>query len=150
MRSVAEHYADHLAPIYVWMAGRAEAALAAGESELDALHLPAQPGDSVLDLGAAFGAHAIPLAQRGAHVTAVDSSPELLDHLHQLGSGLPVRRVNPDLVVFFFARRSRLVRGDSMHGGPTDPSPKHKQAQPQRSLNRNDEAFRDDDAIFFF
>lgn len=106
MRSVAEHYADHLAPIYVWMAGRAEAALAAGESELDALHLPAQPGDSVLDLGAAFGAHAIPLAQRGAHVTAVDSSPELLDHLHQLGSGLPVRRVNSDLVVF--------LRGD--HG----------------------------------
>lgn len=40
-------------------------------------HLP--PGARVLDLGAATGGYAIPLAERGHFVTAVDLSPELID-----------------------------------------------------------------------
>jgi SAM-dependent methyltransferase len=100
MKSVAEHYAEHLAPIYLWMAGGAESALAAGNAELDALHLPARAKDAVLDLGAGFGMHAIPLAQRGAHVTAVDTSAELLEHLHESASGFPIRTVHADLVEF--------------------------------------------------
>src|SRR5215469_14992120 len=118
MRSVAEHYADHLAPIYLWMAGGAEAALAGAEAELDALHLPARPGDTVLDLGSGFGAHAIPLARRGAHVTAVDSSAELLDRLHQLSSGLSIRTVHADLVTFLRGDRNKyaaiLCMGDTL------------------------------------
>ncbi len=118
MRSVAQHYADHLAPIYVWMAGGADAALAAGESEIDALHLPAKPGDSILDLGAGFGTHAIPLAHRGARVTAVDTSVELLDHLHRLGAGLPIRTVNSDLLAFLRDHRDSyaaiLCMGDTL------------------------------------
>jgi SAM-dependent methyltransferase len=106
MKSVTDHYADHLAPIYLWMAGGAESALAAGHAELDALHLPARPGDLVLDLGAGFGMHAIPLAQRGADVTAVDTSAELLDRLQELAHGLPIRTINADLIEFLRAGRT--------------------------------------------
>jgi hypothetical protein len=39
------------------MAGGAEAALQAGNAEIEALNLPAARGDVVLDLGAGFGMH---------------------------------------------------------------------------------------------
>ena len=64
MATVAEHYENHLAPIYLWMAGGRQAALQSGSAEVAALHLPTAPGAVVLDLGAGFGMHSIPLAQR--------------------------------------------------------------------------------------
>ena len=100
MKSVTEHYAQHLAPIYVWMAGGSEAAFASGAMELEALGLPVREGDTALDLGAGFGMHAIPLAKRGARVTAVDTSAELLEHLDESARGLPIRTVNADLLEF--------------------------------------------------
>ena len=100
MSTVAEHYERHLAPIYVWMAGGAEAALQAGSTEIEALNLPAGRGAVVLDLGAGFGMHSIPLARRGARVTAIDSSAELLRMLAELSGGLPVEAVNDDLLSF--------------------------------------------------
>ena len=66
MSTVAEHYAKHLGPIYLWMAGGPEAALQAGGAEIAALNLPLAEGAAVCDLGAGFGMHAIPLARRGA------------------------------------------------------------------------------------
>jgi 2-polyprenyl-3-methyl-5-hydroxy-6-metoxy-1,4-benzoquinol methylase len=98
--TVAEHYERHLGPIYVWMAGGAEAALQAGAAEIEALSLPAARGAVVLDLGAGFGMHAIPLARKGARVTAIDSSAELLRTLTELRGDLPVRAVNDDLLSF--------------------------------------------------
>ena len=100
MTTAAEHYERHLGPIYVWMAGGAEAALQAGSAEIEALNLPATRGSVVLDLGAGFGMHSIPLARRGAHVTAIDSSAELLRTLTELSGDLPVRAVNDDLLGF--------------------------------------------------
>jgi SAM-dependent methyltransferase len=100
MSTVADHYERHLAPIYVWMAGGAEAALAAGSAEIDALNLPVARGDFVLDLGAGFGMHSIPLARKGARVTAIDSSAELLRTLAELSGDQPVRAVNDDLLAF--------------------------------------------------
>lgn len=100
MTSVTEHYANHLAPIYLWMAGGPEAALQAGTAEIEALNLPLAHGAAVLDLGAGFGMHAIPLARRGARVTAVDTSSELLRALERLGGNLPIQAVNADLLAF--------------------------------------------------
>jgi 2-polyprenyl-3-methyl-5-hydroxy-6-metoxy-1,4-benzoquinol methylase len=100
MSTTAEHYEHHLGPIYVWMAGGAEAALQAGSAEIEALNLPVTRGAVVLDLGAGFGMHAIPLARRGARVTAIDSSAELLRTLTVLRGDLPVQAVNDDLLGF--------------------------------------------------
>ena len=100
MSTVAEHYERHLAPVYVWMAGGAEAGLRVGSAEVEALALPLARGDFVLDLGAGFGMHSIPLASRGARVTAIDSSVELLRTLDELRGELPVRTVNDDLLDF--------------------------------------------------
>jgi 2-polyprenyl-3-methyl-5-hydroxy-6-metoxy-1,4-benzoquinol methylase len=109
-KTVAEHYARHLAPIYVWMAGGAEPALQAGAAELEALRLPLKEGAVAIDLGAGFGKHAIPLARQGVRVTAIDSSVELLHELVQLAGNLPIRAVQDDLLAF----RSHIEEAPSL------------------------------------
>lgn len=100
MPTVTEHYATHLAPIYVWMAGGSEAALRAGAAEIEALNLPFAHGAVVLDLGAGFGMHSIPLARKGLRVTAIDTSAELLRTLTELGANLPIQAINDDMLAF--------------------------------------------------
>lgn len=100
MDAVRNHYATLLAPVYSWMAGGSEAALARGEAELDSLQLTAHGSALAVDLGAGFGMHAIPLARRGFDVVAVDSSPELLRELRGYAGALPIRTVEADLLDF--------------------------------------------------
>lgn len=100
MQSVCDHYASHLAPIYAWMCGGAEAALARGAAELDALGLMPRVTRRAVDLGAGFGTHSIPLALRGFRVLAIDSSEELLRELRILAAALPVRTVQGDMLGF--------------------------------------------------
>lgn len=100
MDSVRSHYANLLAPVYSWMAGGVEAALARGEAELDSLQLTPRGSAIALDLGAGFGMHAIPLSRRGFDVVAVDSSAELLQELRAHADALAVRTVQADLLDF--------------------------------------------------
>jgi len=100
MSCVAEHYAKHLAPVYVWMAGGSAAALQAGADEIEALDLPLARAAVGVDLGAGFGMHSISLARRGARVTAIDTSAELLRTLEDLGAGLPIKAIHDDLLTF--------------------------------------------------
>jgi SAM-dependent methyltransferase len=100
MSSVAEHYERVLSPVYAWMAGGVEAALAAGKAEIEALGLELLAGELAVDLGAGFGMHSIPLARGGARVIAVDSSAHLLGELTRLAAGLPVTVVQDDLLSF--------------------------------------------------
>jgi 2-polyprenyl-3-methyl-5-hydroxy-6-metoxy-1,4-benzoquinol methylase len=98
--SVENHYARHLGPIYTWMVGDIDAAFARSGAELDALPLPEKRGATVLDLGAGFGLHALPLARRGYAVTAIDSCETLLAELTARSGGLRVRAVHADLLGF--------------------------------------------------
>lgn len=101
MSTVTEHYNQHLAPIYLWMAGGAEVALQTGSDEIAILSALLSFEGNVVDLGAGFGMHAIPLARAGFHVTAIDTSALLLETLEQLyGDDLPILTINDDLLNF--------------------------------------------------
>ncbi len=100
MTTVTDHYRHHLAPVYVWMAGGVDAALARGESEIAAICSSIDGSGVAIDLGAGFGMHTIPLAGRGCHVIAIDSSALLLGVLREHSGGLPIRIVEDDLLNF--------------------------------------------------
>ncbi len=100
MITVADHYRTLLAPVYLWMAGGAEAAFARGESELQAVLPGSWSGLTALDLGAGFGMHSIPLARRGCEIVAIDSSPLLLEELRHSSAGLSITAVEGDLASF--------------------------------------------------
>lgn len=80
------------------MAGGFDRAVEVGKSDLDALGIKLGADTVALDLGAGFGMHAIPLAQAGCAVTAIDESPELLKELRARGAGLPIRVIEGDLL----------------------------------------------------
>ncbi|AKF10129.1 class I SAM-dependent methyltransferase [Sandaracinus amylolyticus] len=124
MNDVEEHYEEHLAAIYAWSVGGAETAIAAADAWLAAIALPAAPA-LVIDLGAGFGATAIPLARRGHRVIAVDTSQALLDELATLAGSLPIATERAELVAFLRARREPcdvvLCLGDTLaHLGTPD------------------------------
>lgn len=96
MANSQQHYDQLLAPIYLWMTGGPAVALRAGAADLgDLLNLP--PGLAV-DLGAGFGAHAIPLARAGWQVIAIDSSRLLLEQLRSLAGDLSIETRVGDLL----------------------------------------------------
>jgi len=97
MASVEQHYENLLAPIYLWMAGGIDLAVAEGANDI----APFIPGHSVnpiaVDLGAGFGMHAIPLARSGYAVTAIDTSDVLLGELKRHAGGLSIRAIHGDM-----------------------------------------------------
>jgi SAM-dependent methyltransferase len=100
MASVADHYRAHLAPVYAWMSGGFDAAIARGDTEIGAILPDLSMGSRAVDLGCGFGMHSIPLARRGCSVLALDSSSCLLEQLRVHAGALPVRAVEDDLLAF--------------------------------------------------
>ena len=100
VKTVRDHYADHLGPVYTWMVGDIDVALSRSAVELDALQLPTKVGGTAVDLGAGFGLHALPLARRGFSVVAMDTCNSLLQELEARKESLPIRAVNADLLAF--------------------------------------------------
>ena len=88
MPSVTEHYESLLAPIYVWMAGGMDAAITRGRAEVDAVCPRPSISQWAVDLGAGFGIHAIPQADIGYSVLAIDSSGTLVSSM-----GVPLHLV---------------------------------------------------------
>jgi len=116
--SAADHYDNHLGPIYSWMVGDIEAAFARSDAELEALDLPLIPGGTVVDLGAGVGLHALPLARRGFSVVAVDCCESLLKELRSRAGSLSIHTVNANLLNFRTHVESRvnviLCMGDTL------------------------------------
>jgi SAM-dependent methyltransferase len=118
MQSAGAHYETHLGPIYSWMLGDLEAALARAAAEIDELKLGTGGGAAAVDLGAGLGLHALPLARRGFRITAIDSCQVLLDELRLRGAGLPITVHNADLLDFRSYIKERpaviLCMGDTL------------------------------------
>ena len=123
MNTPAAHYSTHLGPIYSWMLGDIDAAFARSAAEIEDLHLPEANHGAAVDLGAGLGLHALPLARRGFHVTAIDSCQVLLDELRSRCGTLAVTAVNGDLVNFRAAVQEEprvvLCMGDTLTHLPT-------------------------------
>lgn len=100
MSSTLEHYEKHLAPVYSWIAGGIENAIARGQQELTSIGLLNRGARYAVDLGAGFGMHAIPLARSGCSVLAVDMSAVLLQELKTHANGAAIAIVRDDLLNF--------------------------------------------------
>ncbi|HXP66792.1 MAG TPA: class I SAM-dependent methyltransferase [Steroidobacteraceae bacterium] len=98
MQDSEAHYRTHLGPVYAWMLGDLEAAFARGAAEIAALPIPSY--GIAVDLGAGLGLHALPLAQRGLKVVALDNCKVLLDELRSKAVDLPIRVHDADLLQF--------------------------------------------------
>jgi 2-polyprenyl-3-methyl-5-hydroxy-6-metoxy-1,4-benzoquinol methylase len=97
MATAETHYQKLLGPVYSWMLGDLDAAFARSTAEIEALPLPAAHGVAV-DLGAGLGLHALPLAQRGFEVVAIDSSAVLLDELRSRRGSLAIAIHHADIL----------------------------------------------------
>lgn len=123
MNTSAAHYTTHLGPIYSWMLGDIDAAFARSSAEIDDLELPEANHGAAVDLGAGLGLHALPLARRGFHVTAIDSCQVLLDELRSRCGTLAVTAVNADLMDYRAVVKEEprvvLCMGDTLTHLPT-------------------------------
>lgn len=98
MDAVRAHYDDLLGPIYAWMIGDLDAAIAAARADLRAAGIVARECGTAVDLGAGLGAHAVALAEAGYAVTAIDTCAPLLDALRERAGGLAIAIVQDDLL----------------------------------------------------
>ena len=99
-RTTAEHYSEHLAPIYSWRVGDFESACDSQAEFFDELGLRPSTSGIAVDLGCGHGLQSVPLAQRGFKVVAVDTSQILLDELSERSAGLRIRIIREDLLRF--------------------------------------------------
>ncbi len=129
MVSVTDHYENHLAPIYVWMTGGLDSAIAQGRAEVEAVCSRSAESKRAVDIGAGFGMHAIPLADIGYSVLAIDSSGTLLEILRSHRGTRPIDTVRDDLLSFrkhLHAPAALIVcLGDTLTHLPDRPSVEH-------------------------
>jgi 2-polyprenyl-3-methyl-5-hydroxy-6-metoxy-1,4-benzoquinol methylase len=86
--TVSDHYDKHLGPIYSWMVGDVSAAIERNREELRALGIRPGPTGTAVDLGAGPGMHAIPLAELGFSVLAIDTCGPLIAELRERAKSL--------------------------------------------------------------
>lgn len=100
MTTVAEHYENLLADYYSWMFGDFEAKVDVNRRFFAAQQIGSGKSGIVADLGAGPGFQAIPLAQAGFRVLAVDLSRKLLSELQGKMDALPITAIHDDMLNF--------------------------------------------------
>jgi SAM-dependent methyltransferase len=98
--SAQSHYNQLLGPVYTWMAGGWDLALARNRALLDSLGLASWPRGTAVDLGCGSGFQSIPLAEAGFDVVAIDLNETLLAELRGHAAGRAVLVVQDDLLNF--------------------------------------------------
>lgn len=100
MKTVRDHYNEFLGPVYSWILGDFENASQKSAALFDRLDLTDGDGQLVADLGAGPGNQAVPLAQRGFEVVAIDFCEALVEELEHHAARLPIRAVCDDILEF--------------------------------------------------
>jgi SAM-dependent methyltransferase len=123
MASVQEHYERLLGPIYTWTLGDIATAVKNARVELAEILREGGSRRIAVDLGAGSGAYAIPLAQLGFTVFAIDTNEGLLDEIKRRAGSLPIKTIHDDLSSFGAHCRKRadviLCMGDTLTHLPT-------------------------------
>jgi len=100
MKTVKEHYDEHLAAVYDWMTGGFENAVDGNRNFFSRLQFDDLPRGLAIDLGAGSGFQSIPLAEIGFSVLAVDFSAALLAILQTRTGNLSINTVQDDILNF--------------------------------------------------
>ena len=100
MASVEEHYDNLLASCYSWMCGGSDLKLTKNRAFFQEHSIRPAHSAAAVDLGAGSGFQAIPLAEAGFNVTAIDVSSDLLAELNDTAGKLPIRTIQDDLLNF--------------------------------------------------
>jgi len=100
MASVKEHYDNLLASCYSWMCGGFELKLKKNRAFFQEHSIRPAYSANAVDLGTGSGFQAIPLAEAGFNVTAIDVSRDLLAELNKTAGKLPIRTIQDDLLNF--------------------------------------------------
>jgi ubiquinone/menaquinone biosynthesis C-methylase UbiE len=100
MASVKEHYDNLLASCYSWMCGGSDLKLKENRTFFRDHGIRPAYSAAAVDLGTGSGFQAIPLAEAGFSVTAIDVSSKLLAQLNKTIGKLPIRTVQDDLLNF--------------------------------------------------
>lgn len=100
MASVTEHYDNLLASCYSWMCGGSDLKLKINRAFFRDHNIRPAHSAAAVDLGAGSGFQAIPLAEAGFQVTAIDVSRKLLAQLAKTAGRLPIRTIQDDLLNF--------------------------------------------------
>ena len=100
MASVKEHYDNLLASCYSWMCGGSDLKLKENRAFFQDHGIRPAHSAAAVDLGAGSGFQAIPLAEAGFKVTAIDVNSELLAELIKTAGNLPIKTVQDDLLNF--------------------------------------------------
>ncbi|MDD4138359.1 MAG: class I SAM-dependent methyltransferase [Methanoregula sp.] len=112
------HYDRFLAEYYPWMAGGFEENTARNSRFFLAYHIRPASRAVAIDLGAGSGFQAIPLAEAGFRVTAVDFCQPLLDELRFRAPSAGVETISGDIMNFplWTGRRPELITcmGDTL------------------------------------
>ncbi|MGE0823124.1 MAG: class I SAM-dependent methyltransferase [Candidatus Binatia bacterium] len=100
MANVAEHYETVLARHYSWLLGGFDAGVEENHKFFLTHAISPRGSGIAVDLGCGSGFQALPLAQLGFHVIAIDLSSTLLAELTARKGDLPIETVQGDLLDF--------------------------------------------------